>query len=97
MTRFIRLIPFALSLVLATGLTSAAERSDLVGTWEFTSVSQLGTTVRPFVVPKKGTPTLGGAPIEDLVIDDNEIPLASCSSARPKLIPSTSKVPMTRP
>ena len=73
MTRFIRPIPFALTLLLVTGLASAAERSDLVGTWEFTSVSQLGTTVRPFVVPKKGTPTLGGAPIEDLVIDDNEI------------------------
>ena len=29
--------------------------------------------MRPFVVPKKGTPTLGEAPIEDLVIDDNEI------------------------
>lgn len=76
MMRVTRPIPFALTLILLTGLTSAvdaAARSDLVGTWELTSVSELGTTVRPLVVPEKGSATLGKDPIEDLAIDDNEI------------------------
>ena len=76
MTRFTRPIPFALTLILVTGLTSpadAAVRSDLVGTWELTSVSELGTTVRSLVVPEKGSATLDEASIKDLVIDDNEI------------------------
>ena len=90
MTRFTRPIPFALTLVLVTGLTSAAdaaERSDLVGTWELTSVSELGTNVRPFVVPEKGTPSLGEAPIEDLVIDDNEITFSVVLTVENEIFP----------
>ncbi len=76
MTRFTGPISSALTLILIAGLTLAADaalRSDLVGTWELTSRSEMGTTVRPLVVPEKGTPTLGEDPIKDLVIDDNEL------------------------
>ena len=76
MTRFIRPIPFVLTLILVAGLTlaaAAAVRNDLVGTWELTSVSQLGKFVRSLVVPEKGSATLDEVPIKDLVIDDNEI------------------------
>lgn len=76
MARFIRPIPFVLTLILVASVTSVADaavRNDLVGTWELTSVSQLGKFVRSLVVPEKGSATLDEVPIKDLVIDDNEI------------------------